>query len=600
MIIAGTGFSGLDWLVLVGYFVGITVFGLWVARKIKTSGGYFLGDRKLPWWVMMGQAFGTGTNAENPVAQAGATCNMGFATIWYQWKNMLITPFYWLMSPWYRRSERTTIGEIIEDRYGRGLALLYTIFAIAFFVFNQGAMLKGAGKIISVATGGDMISPNGVVVAMTVTFILYSFFGGLISSAYTDFIQGFLIIILSFMLIPTGLHAVGGFAKMRSALPPDFFYLYSDVSGLDAWTIAMLALNGLIGITAQPHILSMNATGKTERAGRVGQTYGTMVKRFCTIGWALTGLIVAAMVFERGQQLPDSEHAFGYACRELLGPGMVGLMVSCVLAANMSTCSNFMVNTGALFTRNIYQLYVKPDANDRQLLNIGRLSGLGLTALGIWFALKVDRILDAFMFTETIAALMGIMFLGGLLWKRANRHGALAATLSAFMVYYALNYMITCAAPGPGAKEATFGAAWTQMVDACHDGHLRSFLDHGTVRLFYKWKAAPYGWATLAGFGSFILVSLLTRPEDPEKIERFFDKMRRTSDSDGLTEGQPRPLAAERGQDMILLDLPGWFTRERWRGFFRRYREDLTGFVWGWVTVAGLVLVAWGIMQIGK
>ena len=117
---------------------------------------------------------------------------------------MLITPFYWLMAPWYRRSERTTIGEIIEDRYGRALALLYTVFAIAFFVFNQGAMLKGAGKIISVATGGELISPNGVVVAMTVAFILYSFFGGLIASAYTDFVQGFLIIVLSFMLIPAG------------------------------------------------------------------------------------------------------------------------------------------------------------------------------------------------------------------------------------------------------------------------------------------------------------------------------------------------------------------------------------------------------------
>ena len=100
-------FTNLDWLVLVGYFVGITAFGIWVSRKIRSSGGYFLGDRKLPWWVMMGQSFGTGTNAENPVAQAGATFTHGFPTIWYQWKNMLITPFYWLMSPWYRRSERS-------------------------------------------------------------------------------------------------------------------------------------------------------------------------------------------------------------------------------------------------------------------------------------------------------------------------------------------------------------------------------------------------------------------------------------------------------------------------------------------------------------
>jgi hypothetical protein len=92
-------FTWLDWVVLAGYFVGITGFGLWVSRRISSSGGYFLGDRRLPWWVMMGQAFGTGTHAENPVAQAGATFHKGFATIWYQWKNMLITPFYWLMAP---------------------------------------------------------------------------------------------------------------------------------------------------------------------------------------------------------------------------------------------------------------------------------------------------------------------------------------------------------------------------------------------------------------------------------------------------------------------------------------------------------------------
>ncbi len=564
MLAETAAFTRLDWYVLIAYFVGITCFGLWISRRIRSSGGYFLGDRQLPWWVMVGQAFGTGTNAENPVAQTGATCGAGFATIWYQWKNMLITPFYWLMSPWYRRSERTTIGEIIQDRYGRGMALLYTVFAISFFVFNQGAMLKGAGKIISVATG-EAISPNGVVFAMTATFIVYSFFGGLLASAYTDFIQGLLIIVLSFLLIPTGLSAVGGFAKMREVLPPDFFNLYSDASGLDAFTIAMLAVNGLVGITAQPHILTMNATGRTERAGRIGQTYGSMVKRFCTIGWALTGLIVAAMVLERHQAMPDKEHAFGYACRELLGPGIVGLMVACVLAANMSTCSNFMVNTGALFTRNLYASYINPTASDARLLIVGRLSGLGLTALGILFALTVDQILDAFLFTETIAALMGIMFLGGVLWKRANRYGALAATVGSFAVYYGVNWHAT-----------------------------------GQLQLVYRWTPGPYGWATLAGFVLLILVSLLTRPEDHARIERFFENMRRSTDTEGLPAGGPRPLARDRGQDMLLLDLPGWLTRERWRGFFTRYREDLIGFVLGWLTVGVLVLMAWGLMQLGK
>ena len=143
------------------------------------------------------------------------------------------------------------------------MAAVYSLFAIAFFVLNQGTMFKGAGKIIAMASGGG-ISPNGVVVAMTAAVLLYSFFGGLIAAAYTDFIQGFLIIALSFMLIPAGLARVGGFAGMHALLPRHFFDLYNETSGVDAFGIAMLAVNGLIGVTAMPHMLSLTATGRTE------------------------------------------------------------------------------------------------------------------------------------------------------------------------------------------------------------------------------------------------------------------------------------------------------------------------------------------------
>ncbi|MDX9973400.1 MAG: sodium:solute symporter family protein [FCB group bacterium] len=588
----------LDMVVLFGYFAGITAMGLWVSRRVRTSGGYFLGDRKLKWWIMVGQSFGTGTHAEQPVAQTGAVFELGFATIWYQWKNMLITPFYWLMAPWYRRSHRTTIGEMVEDRYGRRLAFVYSVFAIAYFVFNQGAMLKGAGKVISIATGGQVISADGVVVAMTVAFIVYSFFGGLVASAYTDFVQSFLIIALSFLLIPLGLSRVDGFHGMRETLPPEFFNLYSEVSGLTAFTIAMLAVNGLVGIVAQPHTLSMCATGSNERAGRIGQTYGSMVKRFCTIGWAFTGLIVAAMVIREGHTLPDREAAFGFACRELLAPGLVGLMIAAVLAANMSTCSNFMVNTGALFTRNIYCEYINPKADDRRILLVGRLSGLMLTLLGVLFALTVKQVLDAFLFTETIAALMGIMFLGGILWKRANRWGAWAATLSSFGVYYALNYLMTCSAAGSKSFPTLF-AAWSHAVASLQQGELGAFLSTGQVKLVYKWMPGPFGWAMLAGFGMLVVVSLATRPEDPLRIAAFFERLRRSSDDDARQSDGTYQLAAERGEELLLMDLPGWFTRERWSQFFTRYREDLIGFALGWLTVAFLIFLAWSVVHLG-
>lgn len=554
--------SPIDYIVLIGYFVFITTFGIWISRRIKTSDNYFRGGRKFKWYIMIGQAFGVGTHAEMPVAQTGATFNSGFATIWYQWKNMLITPFYWLIAPFYRRSERTTIGEIVEDRYGSKMGLVYSIFAISFFVFNMGVMLQGAAKVISVASG-NQISPNMVVLFMTIAFLLYSFIGGLIAAAYTDFIQSFLIIALSVMLIPLGLKEIGGFSYMKAVLPDNFFDLFNSASGIDTFTIIMLALNGIIGITAQPHMVTMCATGNTERAGRIGQTFGSMVKRLVTIGWALTGLVVAALVVKNKATLADPEMAFGYACGELLVPGLVGLMLSAIVAANMSACSNFMVNTGALFTRNFFKKYIKPDASDRTLLWMGRYSGLFLSILGVLFALSIKNVLHGFLFTETLAAFMGIMFLGGIIWKRANRYGAAAAVITSLSVYYAMNIITT-----------------------------------GDLMLVYKWKPEPFAIAISSGFFMFWLVSILTKPEEQERIDSFFDNMRRKSDSSQLEADGKKPLALLTGDDLLLVDLPGWRKKERRKNFFKRYKEDLAGFLLSWIVVGLLILFAWAILQI--
>ncbi len=552
----------IDYIVLIGYFILITLFGIWISRKIRTSDSYFRGDRKFKWYIMIGQAFGVGTHAEMPVAQTGATFSNGFATIWYQWKNMLITPFYWLIAPFYRRSERTTVGEIIEDRYGRKMGLVYSVFAITFFVFSMGVMLQGAAKVISVASG-NLFSPNMIVFFMTIAFIIYSFVGGLIAAAYTDFIQSFLIITLSVLLIPLGLAEVGGFHSMKAALPDHFFDLFNSASGIDGFTIAMLAVNGIVGITAQPHMVSMCATGNTERAGRIGQTFGSLVKRLITIGWALTGLVVAALVLKMGVELPDPEMAFGYACSVLLVPGLVGLMLAAILAANMSSCSNFMVNTGALFTQNIYRKYINPEASDRSLLWMGRYSGLGLSIMAVIFALGVKNVLHGFLFVETLAAFMGIIFLGGIIWKRANRFGAAAAVVTSVSVYYVVNYLTA-----------------------------------GELMLVYKWLPAPFGIAMLSGFFIFWLISMLTRPEDQERTDAFFDNMRRKSDAGETGPDGKKPLGEISGDDLLLLDIPGYVKKERRVNFFRRYREDLVGFLLSWLVVGFLILLAWGIMQI--
>jgi Na+/proline symporter len=533
----------LDWVVLIAYFVAITAIGLIVGYRVRKSGEYFLGGRRFGPWLMMGQSFGVGTHAEMPVALAGAVYSVGASAIWFQWKNLFITPFYWLMAPVFRRIRRTTMAEFTEDRYGTWMGGIYIVFAILYLVINTGSMLKGAGKVISQATGGS-IAVNEIVVSMTVLFILYSFVGGLVAAAWTDLFQGFLIIVLSFMLIPLGWDVVGGLDGMQASLEP-FRFTLATPSGLGPWMILMLTINGLVGIMAQPHQLAAVGTGRDERTCRIGMFYGNFIKRVCTVGWALVGLIVAAMIaqgHDGAATLDDPENAFGFACRHLLFPGALGLLIAAVLAANMSTCSAFLVDSGALFTEGLYRRRLMPGRPDRHYLWVGRYSGFAITMLGVLYALfLIESVLYTFLLTETMATFVGISVLGGIIWRRANRWGALASLVVAFVVNFALYYM-------------------------------------KGERLDY-WDPDVFLAALLTGSAALVVVSLLTAPEPAPSVDSLFERLHTSSDAD--SEGTSRPL--------LLVDALHLSAAAGGRGW-RAYREDLGGFAVGWVLVFVLVI----------
>ena len=535
--------STLDWAVIAIYFVIITAIGLVVGWRVRRTGEYFLGGRRFGPWIMIGQTFGVGTHAEMPVALAGAVYTTGASAIWFQWKNLFVTPFFWIMAPVFRRIRRTTMAELTADRYGPWMGGIYIVFALCFLIINTGSMLKGAGKVISQATGGG-VGVNEIIVAMTVLFMLYSLVGGLVAAAWTDLFQGFLIIVLSFMLIPLGWRVVGGFDGMQSVLEPYRFSL-STPSGIGPWVIAMLTINGLVGIMAMPHQIAAVGTGKDERTCRVGMFYGNYVKRVCTVGWMLVGLIVSAMVAQGHTPLADAEDAFGYACRQLLFPGALGLMIASILAANMSTCSAFLVDSGALFTEGLYRQRLVPGRADHHYLWVGRISGLAITILGVLYALYlIQSVLYTFLLTETMATFVGISVLGGIVWPRANRWGALASMLTALAVNFVLY------------------AATGQR------------LDHGDANVFLA--------ALLSGIAALVVVSLLTRPEPAGAIGSFFERLDTSSDETGPGAGTHQPLLL-----VNALRAPRIAAAHGWRVF----REDLGGFAVAWVLVIVLVAV---------
>jgi Na+/proline symporter len=573
----------LDWLIIGCYLAALMAVGIVASLRVKDTGQYFLGKRRFGKMLMVAQTFGVGTHTEMPVSLAGAVYSMGISAIWYQWKNLFALPFYWIMAPVFRRVRRTTSSEMMEDRYGPALGTLYMVFAFIFFVINIASILKGGAKILDEVMGGRL-GVNHIVMGFALIFILYSFTGGLVASVWSNFIQGLLIIVLSCLLVPLGWSLVGGFSGMRQTLPA-FNFSISTPKQIGVWFIAMLTLNGLIGIIAQPHMIANVGTGKDEYTCRVGFLHGTVIKRLCTIGWAIVGLMVAAMVKRAvfgTTSLSDPEQAFGFACRHLLSTGFRGLLIASVMGASLASCSALMVDTGALFTQGLYRPRLVRGRSDHHYLWVGRFSGLAAVLIAVVYAMFfIQRVLYSFLLTETMATYVGISIFTGLLWKRANRWGAASSIFAALLTNFYLY----------------------------HSRHER--LDYWDPNIFLA--------ALAAGLVSLVIVSLLTAPEPRTRLAWFFTQLQTPSDygpeevggqgsatqvpQEGVqgvpdSGGEPLRWVAEKGHQLLLVNLLHLRRGACGVSFSRAYRDDLKGIAIGSAVCVAIVVLLWIILHL--
>jgi Na+/proline symporter len=248
-------------------------------------------------------------------------------------------------------------------------------------------------------------------------------------------------------------------------------------------------------------------SGKTELEGRVGYTYGTMIKRFCAMGWVFTGIILAGLAAQ-GKVSADrmaqlSEHrelAFGTAMEALLPTGLLGLMFAAIFASQMATLSAQMVNSSALASRNLYKEWIRPKAPDKEVLLVGRFCGLFLVAIGVSLAFALQRVATALTMLLGFASIMGVVVWGGVLWRRTTAKGAWAAVIVLFLIWSALGPF------GMVLRNAELFRlpGWIGMY-----GH-EKYLSQLMIR------ALPAGIAVL------VLVSLFTRPHSRKQVDDFF------------------------------------------------------------------------------
>ena len=567
-----SGITLIDWLVILGYLLGITAVGVWTMRMVKDSTSFFIGERKFGSFLMIFFNFGTGTHSDQAVGVAAKTFRVGASGMWYQLLWIFSTPLYWVIAPMFRRMRAITTSDFFEARFNKSVAVLYAVVAILNLVVSIAVMLKGSSAMITAVSGGT-IDPFYAVLGMTLMFVTYGVAGGLSAAVVTDCIQGVLTIVLSFLILPFALWQVGGMTGLRATIAdPGMFDLITVGGEITVFYVAVISLNGLIGYGTQPHTMSLCAAARTEMQARVGMTCGMFIKRFCTVAWVLTGLCAVALYLDRRSDPQfDVDHIYGLMAHDLLpniAPGLVGLFIASMLAAVMSSCDAFMVASSALFTENVYRKLLVTKASDRHYMFVGRVTSILVVIAGIIFAFSLESVVEGMEVFWKISAMMGLAFWVGLFWRRATSAGAWAGTLAGFAAFLFTSkirvprdWVLTATSAGKNRLELLYLDLW-DFNDRCV--HLLPdfmvFADPSDPtaepHLYLPWQMIIY---LGTGLIALVAVSLLTRPVAREKLERFYQCLRTPVGPDE-PEGEPftLPPGVEPAPRRVLIELPGF------------------------------------------
>ncbi|MFN0169298.1 MAG: sodium:solute symporter [Bryobacteraceae bacterium] len=628
------GLSFVDWLIVITFLIGLAVTGVVLSARIKDETDFFMGGRRYGKTLMIFFSFASATSSEEAVSVTAGAWRAGLAGIWWAFLWLWATPFYWIVAPVLRRMRALTTGDFFEMRYNRSTATLYCLYGILILVSTMAGELYGSGKLLNALTGGELdrvaervefrvpvvkwkaadaalavesrqlAGHEIAILVMTILFVAYGMAGGLAADIVTDFIQGILTVVFSFLLLPWIYFKIGGLTALRqhAELKPGMLDLFGSpdlarVFGTEPLTVfyvSMLALTGLVGVVVQPQIMSLCGAGKSEMEARWGFTYGHLIKRFCTIAWAFIGLgcvvwylspatspldretrerltpgHVAASNASHGTRAPYDEkldrafadELYGRVARDLLPAGLIGLLLVGSLAATMSSADTRMIASGGLFTEGIYKPYLAPNKSARHYLWTGRLASLTVVALSIVLQTTFTDVIDAVKFVVKTTAPIGISFWIGILWRGWTPSAVWVSSLTSYGVWMA-------------------GAHFPHWFAALGFAEPVVLADPGGLKVADSWTMFFY---LTAGLVSGILASLVTRRTPQDKLDRFF-LLLRTPARKGERVSAPCTLPADPPPpDERLFRHPDFEIP-------KPSATGITGFLLAWVFVA---LIAW-------
>ncbi|MBT3180323.1 MAG: sodium/proline symporter [Candidatus Marinimicrobia bacterium] len=438
-------------IIFILYLTLLLGVGIWTFKFNKTQEDYFLAGRNLGPWVTAFSERASGESAWLLLALPGAAITIGLGESW-----TVLGTIFGIIASWFLIAEKLreetekydalTIPEYLHRRFNdtSNIIRLFSAIIIAFFfMFYVSAQFHASGKVLNSLF--DLNPIIGISIGAAI-IIIYTLMGGFYAVAWTDLLQGILMIGTLVILPIAGYLELSDSGKTISdglASAKDIFNNNNDSFFMGKSGIAALAsvLGGLswgLGYLGQPHLVI--------RYMAIRSPKDVKVARRIAIAWAIPGItgaffvgIVALLYFGPEYFLTvDPEQAMPLLASKLLHPVLAGLFISGAVAAMMSTAdSQLLVSTSAV-TEDFYHQYLGKELSDQQIVKLSRIMivvlGLAAFAIAIFSEIQGNKIFGVVSYAWSgLGSAFGPALVLTLWWKKTTRKGIISGLVVGFL-----------------------------------------------------------------------------------------------------------------------------------------------------------------------
>jgi SSS family solute:Na+ symporter len=472
--------ANIDWFVIGTYILLTLAIGLFfsIRRKINTS-DFFLSGRRLPWYIAGTGMVATTFAADTPLAITELVAEHGIAGNWLWWNMVfggILTVFFF--SKLWRRAEINTDCEFVSIRYsGKPARFLRGFRALYIGLFMNVLVISWVNlamvKIITVMFPdiyiwgfnefeiiGFTFYSQHIIVALIMIFVgIYSSLGGLSSVSFVDTFQFFLSMSACIILAVFALQheSIGGISGLQEKLPHFVFDFFPSISNetiggeSDIISLGWMAFLILFGIQwwaswypgAEPggggYVAQRMMSAKNEKHA-LGATLWFQIAHYAVRPWPWIIVALVSIVMYPELASADKGNGFVMVIRDILPPGLLGLLLAAFLAAYMSTIASQIVWGSSYIINDFFKPFVFRGKKESQYVLYSRLATILLLFVSLLITTKIDKISDVWKFMLEYSAGIGVVLILRWYWWRINAWSEIAALIAPFAMYPVISY----------------------------------------------------------------------------------------------------------------------------------------------------------------